>query len=87
MLEPHDLSVTDVENLRLHYAKTIDHWLGRFEGASAAVEQMFDETFVRAWRLYLAGSRAAFTTGSMQLFQVVFARGTSSAIPWTRVTS
>ena len=48
---------------------------------------MFDETFVRAWRLYLAGSQAAFTTGSMQLFQVVFARGTSSAIPWTRVTS
>ena len=87
MLEPHDLSVTDVENLRLHYAKTIDHWLSRFEGAAGAVEQMFDETFVRAWRLYLAGSRAAFTTGSMQLFQVVFARGTSSAIPWTRVTS
>jgi cyclopropane-fatty-acyl-phospholipid synthase len=86
VLEPHDLSVTDVENLRLHYAKTIDHWLGRFEGAADAVGQMFDETFVRAWRLYLAGSQAAFTTGSMQLFQVVFARGTSSAIPWTRVT-
>jgi cyclopropane-fatty-acyl-phospholipid synthase len=48
---------------------------------------MFDETFVRAWRLYLAGSQAAFATGSMQLFQVVFARGTSSAIPWTRATS
>ena len=36
---------------------------------------MFDEAFVRAWRLYLAGSQAAFVTGSMQLFQVVFARG------------
>ena len=45
---------------------------------------MFDEAFVRAWRLYLAGSQAAFTTGSMQLFQVVFARGASNAIPWTR---
>ena len=45
---------------------------------------MFDETFVRAWRLYLAGSQAAFTTGSMQLFQVVFARGGSNDIPWTR---
>jgi cyclopropane-fatty-acyl-phospholipid synthase len=86
VLEPHDLSVTDVENLRLHYAKTIDHWLRRFEGAAGAVGQMFDETFVKAWRLYLAGSQAAFTTGSMQLFQVVFARGTSSAIPWTRAT-
>jgi cyclopropane-fatty-acyl-phospholipid synthase len=45
---------------------------------------MFDERFARAWELYLAGSQAAFTTGSMQLFQVVFARGTTNAIPWTR---
>jgi cyclopropane-fatty-acyl-phospholipid synthase len=87
VLEPYDLSVTDVENLRLHYAKTIDHWLARFEGAAGDIGRMFDEPFVRAWRLYLAGSRAAFTTGTMQLFQVVFARGTSNAIPWTRVTS
>jgi cyclopropane-fatty-acyl-phospholipid synthase len=47
---------------------------------------MFDETFVRAWELYLAGSEAAFTTGSMQLFQVLLARGASNAVPWTRVT-
>jgi cyclopropane-fatty-acyl-phospholipid synthase len=87
VLEPHDFSVTDVENIRLHYARTIDHWLRRFEAASGAISGMFDETFVRAWRMYLAGSRAAFTTGSMQLFQVVFARGASSAIPWIRVTS
>ena len=87
VLEPYDLSVTDVENIRLHYAKTIDHWLARFEGAAGEVGQMFDEPFVRAWRLYLAGSRAAFTTGTMQLFQVVFTRGTSNAIPWTRATS
>ena len=38
--------------------------------------EMFDESFVRMWRLYLLGSRAAFTTGEMQLFQVVFAPGT-----------
>ena len=36
---------------------------------------MFDEKFVRMWRLYLAGSVAAFTTGTLQLFQVVFAPG------------
>jgi cyclopropane-fatty-acyl-phospholipid synthase len=84
VLEPASLSVLDVENLRLHYAKTLEHWLQRFEGASDRVAAMFDEAFVRAWRLYLAGSLAAFTTGSMQLFQVVFARGSSNAIPWTR---
>jgi cyclopropane-fatty-acyl-phospholipid synthase len=84
VLAPRELSVTDVENLRLHYAATLEHWRGRFDAASAEVAEMFDETFVRAWRLYLAGSQAAFITGSMQLFQVVFARGSSNAIPWTR---
>jgi cyclopropane-fatty-acyl-phospholipid synthase len=28
LLEPHDFSVLDVENLRLHYAQTLRHWLG-----------------------------------------------------------
>ena len=33
VLEPHDFSVLDVENLRLHYAKTLEHWRQRFDGA------------------------------------------------------
>jgi cyclopropane-fatty-acyl-phospholipid synthase len=85
VLEPHDFSVLDVENLRLHYAKTLEHWRRRFDEATGQVTTMFDDTFVRAWQLYLAGSQAAFTTGWMQLFQVMFSRGGSNAIPWTRV--
>ena len=42
------------------------------------------QAFVRAWRLYLVGSLAAFRTGSLQLFQVLFARHGSNEIPWTR---
>jgi cyclopropane-fatty-acyl-phospholipid synthase len=86
VLEPHAFSVLDVENLRLHYAKTLEHWLQRFSEASPHVTAMFDETFVRAWELYLAGSEAAFSTGSLQLFQVLFARDASNAVPWTRVS-
>ena len=86
VLEPHDFAVLDVENLRLHYARTLECWRRRFDAAEADVASMFDETFVRAWRLYLAGSHAAFTTGAMQLFQVLFARGASNAIPWRRVS-
>lgn len=84
VVEQWDFSVLDVENLRLHYALTLKHWLQRFEKANSAVKEMYDERFVRAWRLYLAGSIAAFNTGDMQLFQVLFARGASSDIPWTR---
>jgi cyclopropane-fatty-acyl-phospholipid synthase len=86
VLQPWNFSVLDVENLRLHYAKTLEHWRTRFEAATDRIESMFDDAFVRAWRLYLAGSEAAFITGWLQLFQILFARGTSNEIPWTRMT-
>jgi cyclopropane-fatty-acyl-phospholipid synthase len=84
VLEPCSFAVLDVENLRLHYALTLGHWLQRFEAARARVQEMYDERFVRAWRLYLSGSQAAFRAGEMQLFQVLFARGRSNRVPWTR---
>jgi cyclopropane-fatty-acyl-phospholipid synthase len=84
IFEPWDLSVLDVENLRLHYARTLRHWLERYEAASERVKSMFDEKFVRMWRLYLAGSVAAFTMGTLQLFQVVFAPRDNNDIPLTR---
>jgi cyclopropane-fatty-acyl-phospholipid synthase len=86
VLQPHALSVFDVENLRLHYDKTLEHWMQRFEATSDRITRMFDEPFVRAWRLYLAGSQVAFRTGYMQLFQVVFARGGSDVMPWIRIS-
>ncbi len=84
IFEPFDFSVLDVENLRLHYARTLEHWLQRYEANVDFVTEMFDPEFVRAWRLYLAGSLTAFKTGSMQLFQVGFARSGLNMIPWTR---
>ncbi len=84
ILEPAGLSVLDVENLRLHYARTLHHWFTRFTSVEDRVRTLFDEPFVRAWRLYLAGSQAAFTTGWMQLFQVVFAPSGGTAVHWAR---
>ena len=83
VLEPVSLSVVDVENLRLHYALTLRHWRARFETAKGRVAEMFDEAFVRAWRLYLAGSEVGFTSGYLQLFQVTFARAAADTA-WTR---
>ncbi|HEV2227586.1 MAG TPA: cyclopropane-fatty-acyl-phospholipid synthase family protein [Steroidobacteraceae bacterium] len=84
IFEPWDLSVLDVENLRLHYAQTLRHWLALYEAAAGRVRAMFDEKFVRMWRLYLAGSIAGFSTGTLQLFQVVFATADNNDVPWTR---
>jgi len=84
IFEPSDLSILDLENLRLHYARTLTHWLESFEAHAAKVRAMFDEKFVRMWRLYLAGSIAGFTSGTLQLYQVVFAPRDNNDIPLTR---
>ncbi len=84
VLNPAGQSVLDVENLRRHYELTLRHWRERYERAVAAGRVGFDERFRRLWRLYLAGSEAAFRMGSLQLFQVTFAPHGSNAIPWTR---
>jgi len=84
VLEPSGFSVVDVENLRPHYARTLEHWLRRFEDHADEVRRRFDERFVRTWRLYLAGSAVSFHTGWLQLFQVLFARAGADALPETR---
>ena len=84
LFEESRLSVLDVENIRLHYAATLEAWLARYEENVETVRQMFDEAFVRAWRLYLAGSITAFVRGNLQLFQVVFARSGMNRIPMSR---
>jgi cyclopropane-fatty-acyl-phospholipid synthase len=84
VFESTGFSILDVENLRRHYAKTLDHWLQRFEAAADRVEKMFDKRLVRAYRLYLAASMVSFNVGTMQLFQVVFAAAANNDLPWTR---
>lgn len=84
IFEPHRLSILDLENLRPHYSKTLEHWLERFEKNVPGIEEMMDEGFVKAWRLYLAGSKAAFDTGQLQLFQALFTRGDNNELPWSR---
>lgn len=84
IFEPYDLSVLDIENLRLHYARTLEHWLERYMANVDRVREMFDDEFVRIWHLYLAGSIAAFRSGDLQLFQVVAAPTENNSVPWHR---
>jgi cyclopropane-fatty-acyl-phospholipid synthase len=84
IFEPLRCSILDVENLRPHYALTIEHWLERFEAHRERIVEMYDEPFVRAWRLYLCGSIAAFRAGTLQLFQILFNRAGANNAAWTR---
>jgi len=84
ILSPAGMSVIDVENLRLHYAQTLAAWAARFNAARDYVRETYGDEFHRAWELYLAGSEAAFSTGWLQLFQVVFTPRESLPPWWTR---
>jgi len=84
IFQPSGFTVWDVENLRPHYAKTLKHWLDRFEIAAEHIQTMFDDVFVRTWRMYLASSRAAFDTGELELYQILFAPSSFNDWPATR---
>ena len=77
-------SLLDVENLRLHYAHTLDRWADNYERNLEKVKQMFDESFVRMWRLFLNASSAGFKYGSSRLYQILFSNGLNNELPLTR---
>ena len=82
-IEKEMLWITDVEVLRLHYAKTLDAWLRRTRFARDEIERMYDPRFYRMWLFYLAGSKFAFQYGDHMNVQVQVARRRDS-LPLTR---
>ena len=80
-MEDCGLEVIDIENLRRHYAFTLDAWAERFdanwERIHAIDPKRFDERFRRVWRTYLYGCANLFraSKGITHLFQIVFSKG------------
>lgn len=77
------LFTSDIEILRLHYAKTIRAWYDACVAAQAAIEAVYDDKFFRLWTFYLAGATAAFEHGGMANFQIQFVRDVHT-LPLTR---
>jgi cyclopropane-fatty-acyl-phospholipid synthase len=74
----------DIENLRLHYAETLDEWARRFESNLHEIKKMFDDRFIRMWRMYLNGSSANFRFGDLRLYQILFTKDLNNDLPMTR---
>ena len=77
------LIATDIETLRLHYAKTIRCWYANCLAHRDAIVAMHDERFFRMWTFYLAGAATVFEHGSMCNYQIQYARS-RHALPITR---
>jgi cyclopropane-fatty-acyl-phospholipid synthase len=80
-MEACGLEILDVENLRRHYALTLDAWAERFDRRWPEIHALdpvkFDERFRRIWRTYLYSCAAMFRSPASQtcLFQVAFSKG------------
>lgn len=88
-----DLIFYDIEDLRMHYAITLDRWIKNFEDNAVQIEkklaaQMRDQNraarFMRMWRLYLNASAVSFKTAGNRLYQIAFTNGASNRLPLTR---
>jgi cyclopropane-fatty-acyl-phospholipid synthase len=79
VVEQNSLWVTDLEFLRVHYAKTLAHWVQRFEANRDKIEAMYDARFVRMWEFYLISCEMMFRTGSQLVFHMQLARKRDAA--------
>ncbi|WP_304519247.1 SAM-dependent methyltransferase [Clostridium estertheticum] len=79
-----NFELIDIESLRRHYGKTLEHWAGNFENALPIIEKSKEKTFIRMWRLYLNSCAASFNCGNINLHQILFAKGVNNDLPLTR---
>jgi cyclopropane-fatty-acyl-phospholipid synthase len=80
------LEVSDVENLRRHYARTCAIWTDNFEAHAERVRALAGDKRYRIWHVYLAGCSYAFEQDWISLYQIVGRKAgqRSAALPWSR---
>ncbi|HWQ89744.1 MAG TPA: cyclopropane-fatty-acyl-phospholipid synthase family protein [Desulfitobacteriaceae bacterium] len=83
-LAAEDFSLLDVESLRRHYGRTLEHWARNYENALPEIRKTKDENFIRMWRLYLNSCAATFNCGNIDVHQFLFTKGINNFLPWTR---
>ena len=64
-VEKSGLIISDIEVLRLHYAKTLSHWFKNFKKEEKEVLKLYDDRFIRMWEAYLNLSELSFTKGCL----------------------
>jgi cyclopropane-fatty-acyl-phospholipid synthase len=72
LAERHGLSWREDTGFGSSYARTLAHWLDRFDAAWPRIADMgFDERFRRMWRYYLAYCGAGFASARTDVRQIV----------------
>jgi cyclopropane-fatty-acyl-phospholipid synthase len=80
-MEKAGLEILDIENLRRHYALTLDCWGQRFDERWPKIQALdptrFTERFRRTWSTYLHSCAEMFRSphGYTHLFQILYSKG------------
>ncbi len=82
-VEKAGLYMTDVEILRLHYARTLAEWRKRFAVNRQKAVELYDETFARMWEFYLSASELSFRHLDLNNFQLQTSAD-AETVPLTR---
>ena len=65
----------DLEDITLHYAKTLNIWRKNFLGKTKEIKEMgFSDTFIRLWEFYLTYCEAGFLEKNIGDYQFVFSK-------------
>jgi cyclopropane-fatty-acyl-phospholipid synthase len=83
VIEKSGLWATDIEILRMHYARTLECWRQNFDRNREKAAQMYDERFCRMWEFYLTGAEMDFRYLSTMIFHIQMCKDIN-AVPLTR---
>lgn len=82
-VETNRLVLTDLEVLRIHYARTLNSWGQRFAASRDDISARMGERFCRMWEFYLQASEMSFYWGDLVVFQAQMT-GCLERLPLTR---
>ena len=67
-----DMSLTDVEDITLHYARTLNVWRQKLYSNHERIRELgYDEPFLRLWEFYLAYCEGGFSDRQIGTVQMV----------------
>ncbi|MGM0536105.1 MAG: class I SAM-dependent methyltransferase [Pseudomonadota bacterium] len=78
------LNVIDLDEIGLHYARTLREWRHRFEASLETVRRLgYDERFIRMWRYYLCYCEGGFLERTIGTCQLLLAKPGARPAPLT----
>lgn len=70
-----DLNLIGLEEMGLHYAKTLNQWNHNFNKKISEVKSLgFDDEFIRKWNYYLSYCEAAFKMRNINVVQIIYSK-------------